>query len=110
MPGVLGLSPQLAQLGPPYSLVRMGHKACSESRGGKQGHRLPLLLDEVSAIARADVLTSLSQSDPTTQRGKDRRCCAVVKWCPALCDPMDGSTPGSSVLHCLVEFAQIHFH
>ena len=27
-----------------------------------------------------------------------------------LCDPMDCSTPGSSVLHCLLEFAQIHVH
>ena len=25
-----------------------------------------------------------------------------------LCDPMDCSTPGSSVLHCLLEFVQIH--
>lgn len=50
VPGVSGLNPQLAQLGPPYSLVRMAHKACSESRGGKQGHSLHLLLGEVSAI------------------------------------------------------------
>ena len=35
-------------------------------------------------------------------------CCSVAKWCPTLCDPMDCSTPGSSVLHCLLEFAQIH--
>ena len=27
-----------------------------------------------------------------------------------LCDPMDCSMPGSSVLHYLLEFAQIHFH
>ena len=27
-----------------------------------------------------------------------------------LCDPMDYSTLGSSVLHCLLEFAQIHVH
>ena len=34
--------------------------------------------------------------------------CSVTKSCLALCDPMDGSTPGSSVLHCLLEFAQTH--
>ena len=34
----------------------------------------------------------------------------VVKWCPTLCNPMQCSTPGSSVLHCLLEFAQIHVH
>ena len=27
-----------------------------------------------------------------------------------LCDPMDWSMSGSSVLHCLLEFAQIHVH
>ena len=28
----------------------------------------------------------------------------------SLCDPMDCSRPGSPVLHCLPEFAQIHVH
>ena len=37
-------------------------------------------------------------------------CCSVAKLCPALCDPMDCSTPGSSVLHYLLEFAQLHVH
>ena len=35
-------------------------------------------------------------------------CCSVAKSCPALCDPMDCSMPGSSVRHHLREFAQIH--
>jgi len=30
--------------------------------------------------------------------------------CPTLCDPMNCSTPGFPVLHCLLEFAQIYFH
>ena len=30
-------------------------------------------------------------------------CCSAAKSCPTLCDPMDCSTPGSSVLHCLPE-------
>ena len=30
--------------------------------------------------------------------------------CVWLCGPMDGSTPGSPVLHCLLQFAQIHVH
>ena len=39
-------------------------------------------------------------------------CCyrSVAKLCPTVCDPMDCSMPGSSVLHCLPEFAQIHVH
>ena len=30
--------------------------------------------------------------------------------CPAVCDPMNCSTPGFPVLHYLIEFAQIYFH
>ena len=37
-------------------------------------------------------------------------CCSVAESCPALCSSMDCSTPGSSVLHYLPEFAQIHVH
>ena len=33
-----------------------------------------------------------------------------VQLCLTLCDPMDCSTPGFSVLHCLRELAQIHVH
>ena len=35
---------------------------------------------------------------------------AVAKSCPALCNPMNCSTPGFPVLHCLLEFAQTHVH
>ena len=37
-------------------------------------------------------------------------CCSVAKSRPILCDPMDYNTPGSSVLHHLLDFAQIHVH
>ena len=37
-------------------------------------------------------------------------CCSVAKLCLTLRNPMDGSTPGSSVLHCLPQFAQIHVY
>ena len=36
--------------------------------------------------------------------------CLVTKLCPTLCNPMDCSISGSSVLHHLLEFAQIHVH
>ena len=39
--------------------------------------------------------------------GTDCSCCSVAESCPTLCDPVDCSTPGSSVLHCLLEFAKI---
>ena len=35
-------------------------------------------------------------------------CCSVTKSYPTLCDPLDYSTPYSSVLHYLPEFSQIH--
>ena len=35
---------------------------------------------------------------------------AVAKPCPALCDPIDCNMSGSSVLHYLLKFAQIHVH
>ena len=35
-------------------------------------------------------------------------CCSVAKLCLILCDPMDCSMLGSTVLHCLSEFVQIH--
>ena len=37
-------------------------------------------------------------------------CCLVAELCPALCHPMDCSTPGFPVFHSLLEFAQIHVH
>ena len=37
-------------------------------------------------------------------------CCSAAKLCPTLCDPIDCSTPGFPVLHCLPEFAQTHIH
>ena len=37
-------------------------------------------------------------------------CCSVATPCSTLCDPMDYSEPGASVLCCLPEFAQIHVH
>ena len=37
-------------------------------------------------------------------------CCSVAKSCPTLCDPLDCSTPGSSVLHYLLKFPQVYVH
>ena len=35
---------------------------------------------------------------------------SVAQSCLTLCDPMNRSTPGLTVLHCLQEFALIHVH
>ena len=49
------------------------------------------------------------------QGGEEREkwgegCYSVTQSCPALCDPMDCSTPGLPVLHYLSELAQTHVH
>ena len=37
-------------------------------------------------------------------------CCSVAKSYLTLCNPVDWSTPGFPVLHCLPEFVQVHVH
>ena len=37
-------------------------------------------------------------------------CCSVAQSCLTLFNPMDCSTPGLPLLHCLLEFAQVHVH
>ena len=37
-------------------------------------------------------------------------CCSVAQSCPALCNPMDCSTPGLPVSHHLLKFAQAPVH
>ena len=37
-------------------------------------------------------------------------CCSVAQLCPTLCDPMDCSMPGFSVLYHFLELAQTHVH
>ena len=36
--------------------------------------------------------------------------CSVTRSRPTLCDPVDCSTPGFSILHYLQKFAQTHVH
>ena len=37
-------------------------------------------------------------------------CCSVTQSCPALCDPMNCSTPAFPALQYLLDFAQTHVH
>ena len=48
---------------------------------------------------------------PRLDEGPEASCySSVAKWYLTLCDPVDCSMAGSSVLHYLPEFAQIHVH
>ena len=40
----------------------------------------------------------------------DYYCCSLHQSCPALCNLMNCTTPGSPALHYLLEFAQTHVH
>ena len=52
-----------------------------------------------------------ADSLPLSHLGSWRKtCCSVAKSCLTLCDPMDCSTPGFSVIPHLPEFAQTHVH
>ena len=37
-------------------------------------------------------------------------CCSLAQLCPTLCDTKDCITWGFPVLHCLLEFAEVHVH
>ena len=55
-------------------------------------------------------LASPALEDRFLTTGPPRCCCSVAQPCPALCDPMDCSTPGYPVHHQLLEIAQTHVH
>ena len=49
---------------------------------------------------------SSSRCSPFSRPSRSSCCCSVAQSCPALCDPMDCSTPGLPVHHQLLEFTQ----
>jgi len=59
-----------------------------------------------------EIQTFLCRTGIRQHAWKMIRCCchSVTELCPTPCDPMDCSTPLSSILHCLPELAQIHVH
>ena len=67
-----------------------------------------------SQVLVSDVPPATASPERTSQKVSSVLCplccCSATKLCPTLCDLMDCSMPGSSVLHCLPEFAQIHVH
>ena len=102
------------QMCPPFSwpccVLHSGLGGRAKARGSQcsrtAGHRAKLqdgqqpLLAQTTAPERAWPPGSISQ-----------RCLrSVAELYPMLCDPIDFSLPGSSVLHYLPEFAQVHVH
>ena len=72
------------------------------------------VLKEIHAELNIRPGSQISQLEPLIRRWQGERralkafCCSVPKLCPTLCNPMDYSTPAPAVLHCPLEFAQIH--
>ena len=67
------------------------------SKGSTQGPNLGLLLCK-------QILYHIRVGP----KSDDCCCCSVTKFCPALCAPMDYSTPGFPVPQYLLDFAQVH--
>ena len=80
-----------------------------------EGHlRLHFLLEPMASHLSSQSLSFFisKRTENTILQGcyEDFCCCLVPKLCLTLRNPMDCSTPGFSVLHCLLELAQTHVH
>ena len=64
----------------------------------------------VYRVAQSQTLLKRLNSAATCSRGLTPSCCSVAQLRPALCNPMDCSTPGFLVPHHLPELAQTHVH
>ena len=68
---------------------------------------------DVSRFLKAgklDINVHLQNVEESLAHSSPSRCCSFTKSCPTLCDPINCSTPGFPVRHCLPEFAQNHVH
>ena len=80
---------------------------------GGQGLILSSLLNDCDLLENVDSLIDyLYQGNPVPSIHSPGFRIKIVRLlsCVWLCDPMDCSRPGSSVLHYFLEFVQIHVH
>ena len=79
--------------------IRVGHDWATEQQQNKEAHHTYILLKHtlrnilITIIGFFGILHLL-----------------LTHSCPAVLDPMDCSTPGFPVLHCLLDLAQTHVH
>ena len=66
------------------------------------------LLTRPASLVKVFPVVSLWRSNKSVRNLILLPCCSVAQSCPTLCEPMDCSTPGFSVLHHLLELAHIH--
>ena len=67
------------------------------------GYEFHLQVNQTSVEGKHQLMSSSSSTSL-------KSCCSISKLCLTLCEPVDCSTPGSAVLRCLPEFAQICVH
>ena len=85
------------------------HFLAQESDGYSQGQEpFPALSEHLALFSSLKKIECKTRQ--TIHKEAKFSCCSVAQSCLALCNPMDCSTPGSSVLHYLPEFAQTHVH
>ena len=83
--------------------------ALPESQGGILIYS-PGLVQGGKGHGIVEVYLSLQYLGVFYSQASLRFCYSVFKSCLTLCNPMNWSMPGSPVLHCLPEFAQIYVH
>ena len=97
-----------------------GRDTLSDPRGESILNRLslPQWLTHERGASESGTVTALRDflvlvANGELWRAKGSKCChcgSVAQWRLTLCDPMACSTLEFPILHCLLEFAQIHIH
>ena len=70
----------------------------------------PLLAHQFTGLYPGSGWAKERETSTARQPSQLGGCCSPAKLRPTLCDSMVCSLPGSPVLHCLPQFAQIHVH
>ena len=83
-----------------------------QDRGDRRGDKTIWKPKQVPSVRRSKKKSSFHRDLINKQQTEYLCCgvCSVVKFCSILCNLMGCSTSGSSVLHYLPEFDQIHVH
>ena len=101
----------------PPSLYLVPHRTCSPYRNWpewtKRSTDLGMTFSPVPSFLAVTVARFHGLWVPQfshLNHGDNRCCCSVAKSCLIFCNSMGYSMPGSSVPHCLLEFAHIRVH
>ena len=92
-------------------VVLCGDLLTRQNQTGRQERREKWRQSKLEKMTEEKPTKAAKRSREETEVGNKGCCCgSVAQSCPALCGPMDGSTPGFPVLHHLPKLAQSHVH